>query len=141
MSASSPYIPGHYLLQLMGSGLLPESITQYLEEHLKKTGLDPLQLDSARLTPQSLEALLLAWPEIQPQSLAVAFGDQVTLTSQGNLSLLIMTAATLREAWLATPTYTTCPNHPSRTVRTTPLGRGAPVQWPQDTCVPPHLTL
>ena len=98
MSASSPYIPGHYLLQLMGSGLLPESITHYLEEHLKKTGLDPLQLDSARLTPQSLEALLLAWPEIQPQSLAVAFGDQVTLTSQGNLSLLIMTAPQLRDA-------------------------------------------
>ena len=98
MSASSPYIPGHYLLQLMGSGLLPESITQYLEAHLRKTGLDPLQLDNARLSPQSLEALLLAWPEIQPQSLAVAFGDQVTLTSQGNLSLLIMTAPRLQDA-------------------------------------------
>lgn len=98
MSASSPYIPGHYLLQLMGSGLLPETITRYLEEHLKKTGLDPLQLDSARLSPQSLEALLLAWPEIQSQSLAVDFGNQVTLTSQGNLSLLIMTAPRLRDA-------------------------------------------
>ena len=98
MTASSPYIPGHYLLQLMESGLLPTATTERLEHHLEKTGLDPLQLSDARLSPQSLEALLNAWPEIQPQRLAIQFGQQVTLTSQGNLSLLIMTAPTLRDA-------------------------------------------
>jgi AraC-like DNA-binding protein len=98
MTASSPYIPGHYLLQLMESGLLPTATTKRLERHLEKTGLDPLQLSDARLSPQSLEALLNAWPEIQPQRLAIQFGQQVTLTSQGNLSLLIMTAPTLRDA-------------------------------------------
>lgn len=98
MTAASPYIPGHYLLQLMNSGLLPEQVTERLEQHLEKTGLDPQQLDSARLSPQSLEALLNAWPEIQPRQLAVAFGQQVTLTSHGNLSLLVMTAPRLRDA-------------------------------------------
>jgi len=98
MTTASPYIPGHYLLQLMESGLLPTATTERLERHLEKTGLDPLQLSDARLSPQSLEALLNAWPEIQPQRLAIQFGQQVTLTSQGNLSLLLMTAPTLRDA-------------------------------------------
>ncbi|EKF76043.1 helix-turn-helix domain-containing protein [Alcanivorax hongdengensis A-11-3] len=98
MTPASPYIPGHYLVQLMDSSLLPVATTDYLKQHLVKTGLDPLQLSEARLSPQSLEALLNAWPDIHPQRLAFEFGQQVTLTSQGNLSLLIMTAPTLREA-------------------------------------------
>ncbi|MED5387668.1 MAG: helix-turn-helix domain-containing protein [Pseudomonadota bacterium] len=98
MTIASPYIPGHYLLQLMDTDLLPAATTRRLEAHLEKTGLDPLQLSEARLSPQSLEALLNAWPEIQPQRLAIEFGQQVSLTSQGNLSLLVMTAPTLRDA-------------------------------------------
>ena len=98
MTTASPYIPGHYLLQLMDTGLLPAATTERLQQHLARTGLDPLQLSEARLSPQSLEALLNAWPEIQYQRLAIEFGRKVTLTSQGNLSLLIMTAATLRDA-------------------------------------------
>jgi hypothetical protein len=82
----------------MDTGLLPAATTERLQQHLARTGLDPLQLSEARLSPQSLEALLNAWPEIQYQRLAIEFGRKVTLTSQGNLSLLIMTAATLRDA-------------------------------------------
>ncbi|MBL4571193.1 MAG: helix-turn-helix domain-containing protein [Alcanivorax sp.] len=98
MTVASPYIPGHYLLHLMETGLLPPATTRHLHQHLEKTGVDTLQLSDARLAPQSLEALLQAWPEIQPQALAIAFGRQVTLTSQGGLSLLLMTAPTLRKA-------------------------------------------
>ena len=98
MTSASPYIPGHYLLQLMDTGLLPAAVTERLQQHLIKTGLDPLQLSEARLSPQSLEALLHAWPDVRPQRLAIEFGQKITLTSQGNLSLLSMTAPTLRDA-------------------------------------------
>ncbi|MCG8317549.1 MAG: AraC family transcriptional regulator [Pseudomonadales bacterium] len=95
-----PYIPGRYLLQALASGLLREDSEQQIEEFLKSEGLSlqALEHTDSRFPIKWISHLIPKNSAISPLLLAVEFGNLAKLTSQGDLSLVLMTSANVREA-------------------------------------------
>lgn len=89
------YIAGHYVLQALHTKAVPPDFNELLklygvsnEELSKPESLVPVEL---------VEALLKAIP-VDPALIGIYSANQVQLTTQGSLSLLLMTAGTIRDA-------------------------------------------
>lgn len=98
------FIPARYILQALLSGLLHENSEQRLLGLLeqKSLSLSDLEQVDARIPIQWISHMIPKNQEASPFLLAVQFGDAVRLTSQGDLSLVLMTSASMREALEAT---------------------------------------
>lgn len=91
-------IPGSYLLQVLQSGLLPDALMSAAESLLRsgQISLADLSRPDMRLPVQLLD-IWLQQSRLPLATTAISCGSQVRLTSQGPLSLILMTAATARE--------------------------------------------
>lgn len=103
---SEPYIPARYILQALDSELLTETGKQHLLSLLEANGLTLKDLEKreACVPAQWINHLIPNDGNMSPPSLALKFGDMVRLTTPGELSFLIMTSATVRDA-LKTTSY------------------------------------
>lgn len=96
----APYIPGRYLLQALASGFLREDSESRVQHFLNSKGLTIQDLENAnsRFPVSWISHLIPKNNEISPLLLALKFGDLARLTSQGDLSLVLMTSANVRES-------------------------------------------
>lgn len=93
------FIPARYILQALSSGFLDNQGNNALNAFLKGCGLrlDDLDKSNVRVPVQSITRLIPRDSNIPPALLALRFGDQVRLTSQGDLSIVLMTSPTIRD--------------------------------------------
>ena len=84
-----PEIPAYYVLQALSSGFLVNP---------QQVPLESLQQPDARIPLRLLDQFVPRDESARPLSLAIKFADQVRLSSQGILSMVLMTSPTLRDA-------------------------------------------
>ena len=95
-----PFIPGRYLLQALASGFLREDSESRVNHFLESRGLtlQDLEESSSRFPVSWISQLVPKSSGVSPQILALRFGNMVRLTSQGDLSLVLMTSSSVRES-------------------------------------------
>lgn len=95
-----PYIPGRYILQALESGFLHEKSAEELKHLLSQNGLtlEDLERPDSRAPVRWFAHLVPKDETTDPLLLALKLGDSVRLTSQGDLSVVLMTSPTIREA-------------------------------------------
>lgn len=100
LRGGAPSVPGHYVLHLMEAGALPAEHISRLRAVLDQFGLaaDDLARADTRIPLAWLAVLAESAQETPSARLAWEAGLKLRLTSQGILSTLIMTSATLRDA-------------------------------------------
>lgn len=100
MVQREPEIPGNLVLRILSSGLLPAESVARVQALLSASGFTPEALGSqrSRIPVRWLEPLVALSGGLSPRLAALRTGEQARLTSHGRLGLLVMTAATLREA-------------------------------------------
>lgn len=93
-------VPGHYLLHLLQTDVLPVAFAARVRELLQGFGfrVEDLARPGMQVPVAWLDQLLGAAPETPSPAQAALAGEQVRLTSQGELSVLLMTSATLGDA-------------------------------------------
>ena len=100
------YLAGHYVLKALSAENFPKKIALKIEALLRMGGMtlaDLAQPDS-RIPLGLIEGLLQANRK-SPALIAIESASAVQLTSQGALSVLLMTASTVREALYLTERF------------------------------------
>ena len=99
-------LAGHYVLKAISAENFPKSIALKIEAMLRLAGMTLADLGKpdARIPLSLIEGLLLANRK-SPALIAIESASAVQLTSQGALSVLLMTANTVREAVLLTARF------------------------------------
>lgn len=97
-------IPGHYLLQVLASDFLAEESKARIEKLIVSCGksLEDLEQPRSKIPLKWVEHFVTVEKYSDPALLAFQFGSQVSLTSQGDLSMVLMTSPTIRDSFLVT---------------------------------------
>ncbi len=100
------YLAGHYVLKALSADNFPKHIALKIEALLRMGGMSLADLakPDSRIPLGLIEGLLLSNRK-SPALIAIESANAVQLTSQGALSVLLMTASTVREAFLLTERF------------------------------------
>lgn len=102
MTGSTHYLAGHYVLQSLAAGPVPAGLDALLAEH--DMTMSDLSRPDVRIPIEWLETLLDSI-DIDPALIGIYSASQAQLTTQGPLSILLMTSRSMRDAFKLTTQF------------------------------------